>query len=238
MTVWPLPRASDYLTELWFAREHPRATDVRVCERRGLPKLARAAQRRQRAMLLPLAFELDAARVRWTYREDDVAYEEVAFTLIEDRGALAGGQWANRETWSFRAPEGQLAAWGPVFADVLRSVVVSSTWLRGELQGQLERAGIWARVRGEAARLERELAEHRAHTNAEILNDVFLTLTDQEEYLDPFTGETVVGTSELGRWRWQTDGGDVLYSDEETFDPNPGKVLDRSDWKRSPVRPR
>ena len=31
---------------------------------------------------------------------------------------------------------------------------------------------------------------------------------------------------------------DVLYSDEETFDPNPGKVLDRSDWKRSPVRPR
>jgi len=35
-----------------------------------------------------------------------------------------------------------------------------------------------------------------------------------------------------------TGSGEVIYTDREDYDPNTDVNLNRSDWKRTPVRPR
>jgi len=71
---------------------------------------------------------------------------------------------------------------------------------------------------------------------AEIHNDTFLTLTDQEEYINPYTNEVDVGSNQW-KHRWVTEGGDVFYTDDENSDPNRVSTLNRTDWKETKVRP-
>lgn len=72
----------------------------------------------------------------------------------------------------------------------------------------------------------------------EIQNDMFLALTGREEYVNPYTKEVEVGSSQLGKYRWVTESGDVIFVDTEYLDPNEKSILNRTDWKRSEVRPR
>ena len=67
------------------------------------------------------------------------------------------------------------------------------------------------------------------------MNDNYLVLTGQEEFVNPHTGEVEVDTDAF-RFRWTTDGGDRFYTDREDLDPN--RVMQRSDYRRTPVRPR
>ena len=85
--------------------------------------------------------------------------------------------------------------------------------------------------------IDREIVEHRQRTNAEIQNDVFLTLTDQEEYTNPYTGDVDVGSNQW-QCRWVTEDGDEFYVDDDWVDPNVSWELNRTDWKRTKVRPR
>ena len=38
--------------------------------------------------------------------------------------------------------------------------------------------------------------------------------------------------------RWVNESGDVIYTDREDYDPNTDVHLNRSDYKRTPIRPR
>jgi len=89
----------------------------------------------------------------------------------------------------------------------------------------------------EMQRIGREITEHRQKTNAEIHNDMFLTLTDQEEYVNPYTNQIEVGSNQW-RHRWINESGDVIYTDDESYNPNVDINLNRSDFKRTPVRKR
>ena len=189
-------------------------------------------------MGLPAQVGFDGASLTVEYDEGGTRYREVFYTVIEDRGAIAGGQWANRETTSLRAPAEEVDHWLPVLMTMLGSVKLNPRWVAGELGGQQNRGDTMRRTQQQVQEIGRQIAEHRRHTNAEIMNDMFLTLTEQEEYINPYSGEIEVGTDQLGQHRWETEQGDVLYVDEESFDPNDNPELNRNDWKRSQVRPR
>ena len=66
---------------------------------------------------------------------------------------------------------------------------------------------------------------------------MFLTLTGQEEYINPLTGRVEIGSNEWP-YRWVNPAGEQVYTDDSYYDPNHDPNATRSDFKRSPVRPR
>ncbi len=58
-----------------------------------------------------------------------------------------------------------------------------------------------------------------------------------EEYVNPYTKEVEIGMDQW-RHRWINESGDVIYTDREEYDPNVDVHLNRSDFKRTPVRKR
>lgn len=81
------------------------------------------------------------------------------------------------------------------------------------------------------------MGEHQRRTNAEIHNDVFLTLTDQEEYVNPYSNEVEIGSNQW-RHRWVNASGEVIYADRADYDPNVDLRLNRGDFRHTPVRKR
>lgn len=68
-----------------------------------------------------------------------------------------------------------------------------------------------------------------------IMNDNFLVLTGQEEYVNLHTGKVEVDTDAY-RYRWKSAGGDVYYTNQE--DENPNTFLHGGGYERIRVRKR
>jgi hypothetical protein len=219
MTVWPLVTAREFVTQLVFPYSHPQAQQVRVVEQRDLPDLARMLQQAQQAMMPGVSFGYDAAVVKATYLDAGVSYDEVLVAAVEDWGQVGAGAWKNRSTLYARAPRGELADWEPVLGVILNSVGLNAQWVAGEIQGQITRGQIAQRTYSEVQRIGQEIVEHQQKTNAEIHSDVFLTLTEQEEYVNPYTNEVEVGSNQW-KHRWVNESGEVIYTDVEDYDPN------------------
>jgi hypothetical protein len=64
-----------------------------------------------------------------------------------------------------------------------------------------------------------EIVENRRWIHAEIRHENRLFLTGQEEYKNPFNGQTALGTCDY-RHRWVNNQGELLYTDENSFGPN------------------
>jgi hypothetical protein len=58
-----------------------------------------------------------------------------------------------------------------------------------------------------------------------------------EEYLNPYTHEPETGSNQW-KCRWVTESGDEFYCDDPYRDPNSTGANNRSDWKKTPIRPR
>ena len=67
-------------------------------------------------------------------------------------------------------------------------------------------------------------------TNSEINHDMYLTLTDQVDYINPHNGKTEVDSSDY-RYRWVDAGGNIIYSNSETCNPNFDPKLNVSGYK-------
>ena len=237
MTVYPLMSALEFIQKVAFPYAHPRAGEIQVVQQKPLPELAQKYQQRVRRMLPQLTFSYDAGLVVFTYRENGVQYREKMLAVIENWGQLGAGMWGNKETFYIRAPEKTLSAWEPVLSIIQGSVVVNRQWLAGEIQGQMTRSKIMLNTQRQVQQLDREILNHRQKTNAEIHNDVFLTLTDQEEYVNPFTKEVEMGSNQW-RFRWINKAGDVIYTNDASYDPRTDVHLNRTDFQLSPVRKR
>lgn len=237
MTVYPLMSARQFIQDVAFPYAHPQASNVQVTEQKNLPKLAQKYQHGMQAILPQFAFSYDAALVTTTYREGGESYREKMVAVVEDWGQLGAGMWGNKETFLIRTPVGEFEKWEPYFSMIQSSVKLNSKWVAGEIQGQIKRGEIVLNTQREIQRIEREIVEHRQRTNAEIHNDMFLTLTDQEEYVNPYTKEIEIGSNQW-QFRWVNESGDVIYTDSEEYDPNIDIELNRSDYKRTPIRKR
>ena len=237
MTVRYLMPAIDFLEQVAFPYARPGVSGVQFTERKALPEVARKYQARVAAFPLPMTFQYDAGLVEATYMENGVAFRERIFTVIEDWGQTGAGMWGNKEAVSVRAPADRFEETLKLLDVIQNSVKINQQWMAGEIQGQVKRGQIVLRTQQEVQRIGREITAHRQQTNAEIHNDMFLTLTEQEEYVNPYTGEVEVDSNQWPH-RWVNESGDVIFADTEEYDPNVDVRLTRSDFKRTRVRPR
>ena len=82
--------------------------------------------------------------------------------------------------------------------------------------------------------IDRQIVESRQETNTEINKDMFLTLTGQEEFVNPYTNEVETGSSQWTN-RWVNENGDVVYSNSNDYDPNQDAKMGGS-FKRSTAK--
>lgn len=237
MTVYPLMPAQQFLAQIVFPFAHPQASDVQVVEQHSLPKLAHQYQQRVLAFMPQMTFSYDAAIMTVTYQEGGIKYKEKIVTVIENWGQLGAGMWGDKETFLLRTPVNEFVQWERIFSIIQNSVQLHQQWVISELKGQVQRGQIMIDTQREIQRIGREITEHRQKNNAEIHNDMFLTLTDQEEYVNPYTNQVEVGSNQW-KHRWINESGDVIYTDDESYNPNVDINLNRSDFKRTPVRQR
>lgn len=235
--VRPLMSAKGFLDTL-FRTMHPGARNVRVVDTRQLPKMTKAYYQAARSIneqlaMVGIRIDFDTAGMLVDYDEDGQRFRELLYTGITDRK----DSWHNSDTIAFRAPAATFEQWRAVF-DIMRySVRLNPQWVLAEAGGQSERAGEVIRVYQEVQRLSRDIARHKSETTGEIMNENYLMLTGQEEFVNPETNEVELDTNEF-RYRWKTPGDDVFYTNREDEDPNIRKVLNRSDFHRTPVRKR
>jgi hypothetical protein len=69
------------------------------------------------------------------------------------------------------------------------------------------------------------------------VDDMFLTLTDQEEYVNPFTNQIETDSNQWD-YRWVDEAGEVIYTNDEYYDPRLDVNLNHVDFERTPVRKR
>jgi DNA-directed RNA polymerase subunit RPC12/RpoP len=253
MTVSPVLPAREFLVNVVFPWAHPQACDVRLVAEECQPLLVNRYRERTAALTaVPTEhFQYDAAVMTFRYTEDGQPFEEKAQTIIENMGLMAGGMWSNKDTLLIRAPVGELATWEPILRHIQESVQIDPRWLAREIvnqeflsrsfrsaqQASIARDRRMLEIQQEIQAIDRQITEHRMETNAEIMNDNYLTLMDLEEYVNPYTNEPEVGSNQWHH-RWVTEDGTEFYTDLEQDDPNIAGLLNRTDWRRTPVRPR
>jgi len=251
MMVYPFMSASQFIATMLFPWAHPRAVQPQMADQRPLPELAGKYQARVIPALRAGASH-DAAEVTIVYNEDGTAYREIAVTAVECLGPLTAGMWSNKETHYFRAPADEFDSWRPVFDVIRGSVRINPHWAAQEQQSQQMLSGAYRQAQAAQQqrnqqmletqryiqRVGQEIVEHRQRVNAEIRNDAYLFLSNQEEYVNPYTNEIDTGSNQW-RNRWVTSSGDEFYTDDDQFDPNTdGGILNRSDWQQTKVRQR
>ena len=238
MPVRVMPTVKAFLTEL-AAKERPRAANLRVVAEDPMPEVTRAFDERaaplnlqlRQAGLGPLRFDSLAMAVE--YDEAGVRYREVLMTTIADNRRSAF-QWSNENTIAFRAPAAEFEAWKPVLDMIQASREANPQWLAAVARAVGERAKGALETQQYINRVANEIVENRRRTNAEIRHENWLFLTGQEEYKNPFTGAVERGTSEY-RYRWENNRGEILYCDENAFDPNRHEEYNTKEWKRSEI---
>jgi hypothetical protein len=249
MLVCPILPSPQLLVQMLFPWAHPQATQAQLLVQNNLPLMAERQRRRTAAMGIPYNFQYDAGEAIYTYFENGVQYKERAYTAIENLGQLGGGMWSNKGTFYMRAPVAEYEAWEPILQMIYSSVQISPNWFAQEAASQQALSGMFIQAQqAEMARaqkalefqrqmqqIDREIAASHQMTNAEINNDFYLVMTNQEEYKNPFTGETELGSNQWN-YRWTNPSGEIFYSDTEADNPNYNS--NRSDWQMTQVRPR
>ena len=234
-TVYPVMDPATFLSTVAFRYAHPRAAAPQVLERTPLP--AMVEEMRAEAQGIPIPYQYAAGMISIVYSEGGVRYKEKIAGGIVSHPQQSGGTWGNKKTLLVRAPVDEFDSLAPIFSIIHTSVKLNLQWLAGEIQGQNYRAAKAAHIQSEIQNIEREMVEHRQRTNAEINNDMYMALTGQEDYINPFTKEVERGSNEW-KYRWETPNGDVVYADTESYDPNFDPDDKRTGFKRSTVRSR
>jgi hypothetical protein len=222
-----------FIFEVAVPYAHPNATDVKMVSGKFLPGIASRYQSSvDPAIALVTNMSYQAYLAEYTYSENSVRYQERMTCVIEDYGMNGGGLWKNRETMLIRAPEGQLANWEPVLNVIQNSGKWSIPWVTGEVNGQRKRAGQVLATQQEIEAMDKAITDNRRNTYSEINKDMYHTLTGQDEFKNPFTGQTEVDTDSWQR-RWVDASGNVIYSNDTNYDPNNDVNLNVSGFKLS-----
>jgi hypothetical protein len=237
MMVMRMMAPVDFIREIAVPFAHPHAQNLNVTAVQPLPELAAGFSKMSATILNGYHFDYQAAIVTMEYTEGGIHYLEKMVCAIEDWGQPGGGLWSNKETWYVRAEKPLFEELAPVFATIGQSVKLNPDWIAREIRSQQVNSSIALQTQQEIARIDREITEHRSHTNSEINNDMYLNLTGQEDYINPFTGETERGTNEWN-YRWENEQGDVIYHDNNNYNPNDDEDLRVKGFKRSEIRKR
>jgi len=223
----------DLMLQVAIPYAHPGATNVKVTNGKELKSLAARYSRSVDPTLAGITnMNYQAYLLEYSYKERGVKYHERMAIVVEDYGANGGGLWKNRETMLIRAPEGELAKWEPVLSTIQNSGKWNLKWVAGEVNGQRHRAGQIQATQKELEAIDNAITEHRRTTYSEINKDMYLTLTSQNEYKNPHTGEIEVDTDNW-KHRWMNSSGDIIYSNDDNYNPNHDPHLNVSGYELS-----
>jgi hypothetical protein len=247
MQVKPMPAVQGFLDEM-FRSVHPHAQEVKVTERKELPELAAVFAKVNQAANAELAavggrINYAAGAMVVEYTEDGVRYKEADWAVLSDNRTLAG-IWANDQSMLMRAPLAEARAWQPILETVMRSIRLNIDWLKQEMRASEQRAQMSLeqqqqqqqrdqqilKVQRDLQQMDHDIWSSRAQTNERIQHDSYLTLTGQQDYVNPFTREVETDTSDY-RYRWETSGGEKLFSDDPNYDPTTDDRIWTKDWK-------
>jgi hypothetical protein len=231
--VLALQDAFGYL-EQGFRHLHPRAAAYNVKGKYPLPAAVKSYSAVAQMMRIPIQFRYDAGLMVVTYQEDGANWEEALYTAVQDFGDAGAGLWNNKDTLGVRAPAGRLESTGRIVSIILNSIQLNPQWVHGEVMGQVRRNEISIRSQADIARLDREIADHRRRTNAEINNQMYHNLMGSEEYVNPLTKKIETGSNAWNH-RWVNERGEAIYSDDPNYDPARSGL---DGYQRSPVRKR
>lgn len=237
MMVLNLLSAKNFIERIAFPYAHPTVSNINIVEVKNLNDIASNYGQRVKRVMPYSTMTFDAAILKFEYMENGKKFEEWMVSIIENWGQLGAGMWGNKETFLIRAEIGKMKNWEPIFSEIQNSVKINIKWLIGEIKGQITRSEIALNTQKEIEKIGREISSHRQKTNSEIHNDMFLTLTEQEEYINPYTNEIEVGTDKW-KHRWINESGDIIYTDDKDYDPNIDINLNQPDFKRSKIRKR
>jgi hypothetical protein len=240
MPVLARPTPRDFATRLLFPRLRPGAREVRVAEVQARPDVVQAMQSGDKARALKASgvrHDADAVAVTFTYSEGSTRYREVVFVAIEAYQVMESQVWSNGLTVAARAPEEEFTASQRLARVVINSFAIVPRWWAAEAAGQAHRGAVVQATQDELARLDREISEHRQRRQARIQDQQYLTLTGQERWINPHTGRPELGSNEW-KHRWQDGFGQVIYTDDGSWDPNADPRLDLRGFRRSPMKPR
>jgi hypothetical protein len=237
MMVLPILNPEQFVLQVAIPFAHPHAQQVKVVQILALPELAAQYRQLSVKMLSGYSFNYAAAIATIEYIESTISYLEKMVCVIEDYGQQGAGIWGNKETWYVRTEKGKFESMAPVFSTIGQSVKLNPEWILREIRSQQTNSQIAIETHRYIANIDKEITEHRAHANAEINNDMYLNLTGQEDYTNPFTGETERGTNEWN-YRWENEQGDVIYSDNQSYSPNSDNNIQFKEFKRSEIRKR
>ncbi len=250
--VKPMPTVQGFLDEM-FRFVHPRAQEVKVTERMALPELAAVFAKVNQAANAELAavgarITYSAGVVVVEYTEGGVRYKEAAWAVLSDSRSVAN-TWANDQSMLMRAPLAEAKVWQPILETVMRSIRLDVDWLSRELRASEQRAQMSLEMQHqqqqrdqkiletqrELQRMDREIWSSRAKTNERIQHDNYLTLTAQQDYVNPHTHEVETDTSDY-RFRWETAGGEKIFSNDPNYDPRKDNSIWTKDWESTPAR--
>ncbi len=237
MMVTRLMDPAAFIRSIAVPFAHPHAQYLQITGVQQLDGLAKEYRKMSALMLGGYPLSYRAAIVTLEYSENNIQYLEKMVCAIEDWGQSGGGLWSNKETWYVRAEKTAFNQTTPIFATIGQSVKLNPDWISREIRSQQANSNIALQTQQDIERMDREITEQRSHTNSEINNDMYLNLTGQEDYSNPFTGETERGTNEWN-YRWENDRGDVIYSDNQNYSPNDDVNISYKGYKRSETRKR
>jgi len=234
MMVAPCPGAADFLLRFVFPQLRPDATGFQVLSRDPLPKVI---DKYRRQAVVP-GCSYDAVRLTVRYTQGGVTYKEQMSCVIENLGQIAAGMWQNKETVCARAPLVDFAAWERVGSMIYNSARFDPQWLAAAARATAERTRNAQATQRYIQDADRQIVEHRQQTNAEIRHEGYLLITGQEDYVNPYTGETEI-RPDGWQYHWENSNGEVVVSNLNDYDPNHDDgVRLVKDFKRSQVRPR
>jgi len=237
MTVMPIPDPATFIRLVAFPFAHPHAQGLAIKQIHPLLKLAEEYGNLSAQKMGGYRFSYQVAIATLEYNENGIQYLEKMVCAIEDYGTAGAGLWGNKESWYVRAEKPLFESYAPVFATIGQSVKLNPDWIKREIRSQQTNSQIASETQRYIANIDKEITEHRARTNSEINNDMYMNLTGQEDYTNPFTGETERGTN-VWNYRWENEQGDVIYSDNQNYHPNDDVNIAVKGFKRSEIRKR
>jgi len=235
MTVMPLMDANTFIAQVVFPYAHPGLSSPEILEKKAAPEIAKKIQYDDR--FIPLQMQYDGGISTVKYVEHGTIYKEMLLAVVQDFGQAGAGLWKNRSTLCFRAPENEFETWIPVFMTVIGSVQMNMQWVIGEFQGQVQRNQIQQETLDQIRKLDNEIVENQRKTNAQINHDMFLNLTGQEEYVNPYTKQTETGSNEWN-YRWVNSNNELIYTNDMNYNPNTDQTVNQTEYKLSPVKKR
>jgi hypothetical protein len=241
MRVVPLPTWEAFLLDL-ARKNHPGAAGLKVVGKEPIPELAEIFRKLGKdidafcqGIGVPPG-RYDAGGILVEYAEGGKTYREgMVAAIIDRRGSAA--QWTNECTLAMRAPVEEAGAWKTTFDIIRQSLRFDPKWLDAAVRAAGERGKMAYETMQYIQRVDREILENRRKTNADIRYENYLLVTGQEDYVNPYTKEVEVDTSDY-KYRWTTSSGNKLYTDVESVDPNRDRDLNGVEWKRTLVRKR